>query len=93
MRRSGLRTYEALAFCLHMHETEVQGTVVGLSLVPEPRDAIEDETRRNLFWLSFMLDRLTQAANLWPHAMHEDDCTQVFPVNALNFALGVCRLH
>ena len=55
----GLQTSEAFA--------PISTAAVGLSLAPEPEDAIDAETRRNLFWLAFSLDRLTGSGNLWPH--------------------------
>lgn len=86
------RSCGPLGLLINEEFTPISTASVGISLVPGPRDAIEEETRRNVFWLAFMLDRLGHAANLWPHSMHEEDCTQAFPVNALNFALGVRRL-
>ncbi|VDB88782.1 unnamed protein product [Peniophora sp. CBMAI 1063] len=82
------RSCGPLGLSMNLDFTPISTAAVGLSLIPEPRDAIEEETRRNIFWLSYMLDRLSQSGNLWPHALHEEDCTQVFPVNALNFTLG-----
>jgi len=62
---------------------------IGASLLPPPGDSIEEETRCNVFWLIYSLDRLCSVGNYWPHSVDDQDCLQLLPVNSVNFSLGI----
>ncbi|KZV75415.1 hypothetical protein PENSPDRAFT_89785 [Peniophora sp. CONT] len=59
------------------------------SLIAPPADAQEEETRRNVFWLAYALERLTGCGNGWPLSLDDKDVTQLLPVDAMTFALGM----
>lgn len=72
-----------------MFEPLTNGTVVPSLLAP-PADAQDEETRRNVFWLAYALERLSGCGNAWPLSLDDKDVTQLLPVDAMSFALGVC---
>jgi hypothetical protein len=60
-----------------------------MSIIPPPRTPIEDETRRNTFWLAYAVDRQHGSGTGWALSLDDDDIAQVFPVTMEQFELGV----
>lgn len=60
-----------------------------LSIISPPRTPIEDETRRNTFWLAYAVDRQHGSGTGWALSLDDDDIAQVFPVTMEQFELGI----
>ncbi|KAG2118422.1 hypothetical protein DEU56DRAFT_837880 [Suillus clintonianus] len=60
-----------------------------MSIIPPPRTPIEDETRRNTFWLAYAVDRQHGSGTGWALSLDDDDIAQVFPVTTEQFELGI----
>lgn len=60
-----------------------------MSIIPPPRTPIEDETRRNTFWLAYAIDRQHGAGSGWALSLDDDDIAQLFPVTMEQFESGV----
>lgn len=63
----------------------------GASILAPARTVIEDETRRNVFWLAYATDRTASFGNGWAHAIDDEDVAQLLPVRNDQFNKGVCR--
>ena len=61
------------------------------SLIPPPRNVIEDETRRNTFWLIYCAERLHGLGNGWAVSVDDDDISQMMPVLSEQFEHSVRR--
>ena len=61
------------------------------SLIPPPRNVIEDETRRNTFWLIYCAERLHGLGNGWAMSVDDDDISQMMPVLSEQFEHSVRR--
>lgn len=61
----------------------------GVSIIPPARTVIEDETRRNVFWLAYATDRTSSITNGWAHAIDDADVAQLLPVRGDHFSNGV----
>jgi hypothetical protein len=48
-------------------------------ILPEPTDFIEDESRRRLFWVIYMLDRHTTTATAFDYALNDKDIDRKLP--------------
>ncbi|KAF7307007.1 Eukaryotic translation initiation factor 3 subunit H [Mycena indigotica] len=57
-------------------------------LSPAPT-VIDDETRRNLFWLAYCTERLHGCSNGWAMSMDDQDVSQLLPVRGDHFEKGV----
>ncbi|KAJ7070941.1 hypothetical protein C8F01DRAFT_1108418 [Mycena amicta] len=57
-------------------------------LSPAPT-VIEDETRRNLFWLAYCSERLHGCSNGWAMSLDDQDVSQLLPVRGDHFEKGV----
>lgn len=64
-------------------------TLRGPSILPPARTVIEDEMRRNVFWLAYATDRTASAGNGWAHAIDDEDVAQMLPVRGDQFDNGV----
>jgi len=62
------------------------------SVLPQARDSMEAEVRRNTFWLAYAMERQQGCGNGWVLSLDDQDVTQVLPVTGGQFNLGV-RLH
>jgi hypothetical protein len=60
-----------------------------MTIIPPPRTPIEDETRRNTFWLAYAIDRQQGAGSGWALSLDDDDIAQLFPVTMEQFESGV----
>ncbi|KAH8120305.1 hypothetical protein DFH11DRAFT_1559424 [Phellopilus nigrolimitatus] len=59
------------------------------SIIPPARTVIEDETRRNTFWLTYATERLYSSGNGWAMSLDDQDVSQLFPVRADQFEQGI----
>lgn len=59
------------------------------SIIPPARSVIEDETRRNAFWLAYAIEREHGFGNAWAHALDDADISQLLPVRGDLFQQGV----
>lgn len=60
--------------------------------VPPARSVIEDETRRNAFWLAYSADRMYASGNGWAMTLDDEDVSQLLPVRGDLFEQGVRRI-
>ena len=60
-----------------------------MSVIPPPRTPIEDETRRNTFWLAYALERQHGTGSGWALSLDDSDIAQLFPVTMEQFESGV----
>ena len=51
-------------------------------------DIIEEEVRRNTFWLAYALERLSGCGNNWSMSLDDRDISQLLPVNVSNSMVG-----
>lgn len=61
----------------------------GAAVLPPARTVIEDETRRNVFWLAYATDRTSSLSHGWAHALGDEDIAQLLPVRGDQFDGGV----
>lgn len=59
------------------------------AILPPARTVIEDETRRNTFWLAYATDRTSGLSHGWAHALSDEDIAQLLPVRGDQFDRGV----
>ncbi|KAL0579098.1 hypothetical protein V5O48_002881 [Marasmius crinis-equi] len=57
-------------------------------MFPAARTVIEDETRRNTFWLAYTIERLHGSSNGWAHCIDDQDIFQLLPVCHERFQRG-----
>ncbi|KAK7058877.1 hypothetical protein VNI00_001501 [Paramarasmius palmivorus] len=55
-------------------------TTARAGLLPAARNVVEDETRRNTFWLAYTIERCHGAANGWANSIDDADIFQLLPV-------------
>ncbi|QRV91433.1 Fungal specific transcription factor domain [Ceratobasidium sp. AG-Ba] len=60
----------------------------GKSILPEPENAIERETRINLFWIAYAYERFQTAPGPWAMSLDDEDISQVFPGKLDDFEAG-----
>ncbi|KII93554.1 hypothetical protein PLICRDRAFT_35780 [Plicaturopsis crispa FD-325 SS-3] len=58
------------------------------SLLPPARTILEDETRRNAFWLAYAMERQHGVGNAWALSLDDLDVTQLLPVRGDQFERG-----
>ncbi|KAG8941102.1 hypothetical protein FRC04_004722 [Tulasnella sp. 424] len=49
---------------------------------------VEAETFRNIFWVTYVTERVCAAGIVWPLSMHEDDISQFMPCRFSDFVSG-----
>jgi hypothetical protein len=59
------------------------------SIIPAARTVIEDETRRNVFWLAYATERQSGCGNGWALSLDDQDISQLLPVRGDQFEQGV----
>ncbi|KAH9162760.1 hypothetical protein EDB89DRAFT_1860500 [Lactarius sanguifluus] len=59
------------------------------SLILLPKDSVEDEIRRNTFWLLYAMERMGGCSNGWALSLDDQDVSQLLPMRGVNFDLGV----
>jgi hypothetical protein len=64
------------------------------SLLKPAKNVIEDEMRRNVFWLAYTIERQHGCGNGWAFSLDDCDISQLLPVRIDQFESGVreCRL-
>jgi hypothetical protein len=63
------------------------------SILPPARTVIEDETRRNSFWLAYALERQHGLGNGWALSLDNQDVSQLLPVRGDQFLQGVSPVN
>lgn len=58
------------------------------SIIPPARTVIEDETRRNVFWLAYATERESGCGNGWALSIDDQDISQLLPVRGDQFEQG-----
>ncbi|KAF8592080.1 hypothetical protein K439DRAFT_1401652 [Ramaria rubella] len=91
-----LTTGEALRYCvpLFLNVCEPQVPLIRSwktrpTIIPPSRTAIEEETRRNTFWLAYALDRFHASGNEFAMTLDDEDITQVMPCLSHEFKNGI----
>lgn len=59
------------------------------SILPPARTVVEDEIRRNTFWLAYAGERLHSTGNGWAMSLDDQDVSQLLPVRRDQFEQGV----
>jgi hypothetical protein len=59
------------------------------SILPPARNVIEDETRRNVFWLAYAMERQHGFGNGWALSLDDQDVSQLLPIRGDQFEQGV----
>jgi hypothetical protein len=67
-------------------------SVKPVSILPPARTVIEDETRRNTFWLAYATERQHGCSNGWAFSLDDQDISQLLPVRGDQFEHGVRAL-
>jgi hypothetical protein len=60
------------------------------SLILPPESVVEEEVRRNTFWLLYTMERMGGCSNGWAQSLDDMDVSQLLPMSGFNFELGVC---
>lgn len=68
-------------------------TVRPPSLLPPARTVVEDETRRNSFWLAYATERQHGCGNSWALFLDDQDISQLLPVQGNQFEQGASILY
>ncbi|KAF8507193.1 hypothetical protein F5888DRAFT_1602133 [Russula emetica] len=58
------------------------------SLILPPESVVEEEVRRNTFWLLYAMERMGGCSNGWPLSLDDQDVSQLLPMSGFNFELG-----
>ena len=64
-----------------------------ISILPPARTVIEDEMRRNAFWLAYATERQHGMGNGWTLSLDDQDVSQLLPVRGDQFVNGVCSSY
>ncbi|TBU45207.1 hypothetical protein BD309DRAFT_860573 [Dichomitus squalens] len=59
------------------------------SIIPASSNPLEDETRRNTFWIAYMMERHFGAINNFAMFLDDEDVCQMLPVRAEQFEQGI----
>jgi hypothetical protein len=62
------------------------------SLIPPPESVVEEEVRRNTFWLLYAMERMGGCSNGWALSLDDQDVSQLLPMSGFNFEVGVCMM-
>ncbi|KAG9314447.1 hypothetical protein JVU11DRAFT_5244 [Chiua virens] len=77
----------SLNLCPPFHA--LNATERSMSIIPNPLTFAEDESRRNLFWLAYAIDRQQGAGNGWAMSLDDSDVAQLLPLPAAKLRAGV----
>ncbi|KAI0689159.1 hypothetical protein BC835DRAFT_271332 [Cytidiella melzeri] len=58
-------------------------------ILPESDDVIEQETRRNIFWLAYAMERQRSVTGAFAMELDDQDINQLLPVRGDQFELGI----
>ncbi|KAL7285130.1 hypothetical protein ACG7TL_000222 [Trametes sanguinea] len=59
------------------------------SVIPPATNVVEDETRRNTFWVAYMMERHFAAVNNFAMMLDDEDIAQMLPVRGSEFENGI----
>ncbi|KAI0702317.1 hypothetical protein BC835DRAFT_108286 [Cytidiella melzeri] len=62
------------------------------TILPSSRNVLEDETRRNTFWIAYILERQIAAGNGWAMLADDRDVAQLLPIRDDQFNQGLLVL-
>jgi hypothetical protein len=62
------------------------------SLIPPPESIVEDEVRRNTFWLLYAMERMGGCSNGWALSLDDQDVSQLLPLKGSDFEMEVCMM-
>ncbi|KAG8989191.1 hypothetical protein FRB90_002375 [Tulasnella sp. 427] len=60
----------------------------GLFLLGKPKSTTEAETIRNIFWITYVMERLYTAGTVWSLAMNDEDISQMMPCRFSDLVSG-----
>ncbi|KAG8703457.1 hypothetical protein FRC08_002833 [Ceratobasidium sp. 394] len=60
----------------------------GRSILPDAENAIERESRTNLFWIAYAYERFQTAPGPWAMSLDDEDISQIFPARLDDFEAG-----
>lgn len=60
------------------------------SILAPARSIVEEETRRNAFWLAYTIEREHGYGNGWAMALDDQDISQLLPICGNEFQNSVC---
>ena len=66
----------------------MSNSTLGINVLPPPQDFIEDESRRRLFWLVYIMDRDATVATSFDFAVQESDIERKLPCKDDLFVLN-----
>lgn len=81
-----LSVAEGLCSCPPFHT--IANSTRPLSLLPRATTVIEDEMRRNAFWLAYCAERLHGCGNGWALCLDDMDVSQLLPIRGDQFLHG-----
>ncbi|CAE6497845.1 unnamed protein product, partial [Rhizoctonia solani] len=58
------------------------------TLLPDPANCVEQETRVNLFWVAYANERLSEAPGSWAMCLDDQDIHQLLPGDLSHFEAG-----
>ncbi len=76
-------------FKIPSHGLEDGPIVQEPNILPESDSPIEEETRRNIFWLAYALERQCSISSAFSVELDDHDINQLLPVRGDQFELGV----
>ncbi|KAG8996575.1 hypothetical protein FRB94_014292 [Tulasnella sp. JGI-2019a] len=59
-----------------------------LFAIPPAKSAIESELYQNIFWITYSMERVLDASNVWPLSIADEDCSQMMPCRKSDFEFG-----
>ncbi|KAI0375308.1 hypothetical protein BV20DRAFT_933614, partial [Pilatotrama ljubarskyi] len=69
-------------------ESISSSNMAGTSIIPPAFTVTEDETRRNTFWIAYMMERHFAAINNFAMMVDDEDIAQMLPVRSEDFEHG-----
>ncbi|CAE6419629.1 unnamed protein product, partial [Rhizoctonia solani] len=63
------------------------------TLLPDPANCVEQETRVNLFWVAYANERLSEAPGSWAMCLDDQDIHQLLPGDLSHFEAGHANLY
>lgn len=68
-------------------------TARSISILPTPLTFMEDETRRNVFWMAYTIERQYGAGNGWAMSLDDNDIAQLLPLPKAKLDAGVSMIE
>lgn len=63
------------------------------SILEVPTSVIDSETRRNIFWIAYVLERTQASGNIYAMTLDDSDICQLLPLRGDQFEQGVSPFH